>query len=961
MKASPHHRFLTGVLAVVLALTAAVSWAGSNLDADLKLIREVQQKKVTLQYLADPRTKAFLTDLLKDFPEQIRKNFKANITGAYRKQLLTNYDAKMAEVSGDILAAIGDDASREQVITAAEAAPFPLDLAYAGVVKRLADALAFGRAQRIGSTSLISSDAASRQAERIETLLGRFQENAGRDTWEAVGKLYASVPRRDFPIWWYDDAQHDDVPYITHGPATVSALIPQKRKSWTVLVFLNADNDLESSGMKDLNEMEMIGSDENLNIVVQIDRQKGAKGETIEDGNWIGTRRYEVARERTKKIGSKLVANLGERDMGSRRELAEFLTWGVENYPAERFMAVIWNHGAGWVGISYDDESGNNLTIPDIVWACSQAKPALAKANPKHPKFDIIDFDACLMGMIEIAYELRDVCDFMIASEETEPGQGMPYQDTLRPLRETPGITPRMASKAMVAAYVKSFAAGGSQTTKTLGGAPVTKAAYDLSRIQPLVELVSRLGAALDANHDAYTQALIDEYGSFARIRRYSEASFVDLHDLVVRLATIRTMPAEVQNICIDIVKKLGYPKLTDRLSQPVVIRRRTPGAVIWGYNGWKLPPAELRPRGSAVWHSRFVRTPLRGPDEKGDYTCVIGPFSLVVDPVAKKREYVTEINYRIEYTNGKTSPDFTDRTGREYVIVTDFPAESPLIAEGHTQGMGNSYGISVYYPYCLEFRTAYKSLAFARDTAWDEFIARVPAYRATSPVLVTGGMVEDPSSLRPLMASFKDLGLQPDILWDPKVFGYKYGDILQQYRNGVVFTDSVSASSFGEIAPSADDLVRYLDGGGALFLAAQSVEQKNTNMPLLEGFFGFRYVGDDRDLPAMTLTTKSGAAVPVKLNGEDSAQSAKDVTIMEADAPAKAFIKTEDGRVAALAVAGTSSGSGMPYRGVYLGFRFEAVTGAAVRTALVENALDLLAPQLKKLPKPLESSTDGE
>jgi len=702
--------------------------------------------------------------------------------------------------------------------------------------------------------------------------------------------------------------------------------------------------------------MEMIVSDENLNIIVQIDRQKGAKGETIEDGNWIGTRRYEVARERTKKIGSKLVANLGERDMGSRRELAGFLSWGVENYPADHFMAVVWNHGAGWVGISYDDESGSHLTMPDIVWACNQAKPALEKVNPKHPRFDLIDFDACLMGMVEIAYELRDVCDFLIASEETEPGQGMPYQDTLRPLKNTPGITPRRAAQEMVLAYVKSFAQGGSQTTKKLGGAPVTKAAYDLSRIQPLVQLLDKLGVALDASHETYTQALVDAVGAFARIRRYSDASFVDLHDLVVRLASIKEMPEDVRALCLDIVKTLGYPKLSDRLAEPVVIKRRTPCALIWGYNGWKMPPAELRPRGSEIWHSRFVRTPLRGPDANGDYVCAIGPFSLVIDPVAKKREYVSEINYRIEYANGKTSPDFTDRTGREYVVVTQFASDSPLIAEGHTQGMGNSYGMSVYYPYCLEFRTAYKNLQFARDTHWDEFLAKVPQYRANSPVLITGGMVEDPSTLPLLLRSFKALNLQPDILWDPKVFGYKYNDILAQYENGAVFTDSVSVSSFGELAPSADDLTNYLNGGGALFLAAQSVEQKNTNMPLLEGFFKFRYTGDERDIPPLSFTDKNGGAVSFKLNGEDSAQSAKDVTTMEFDAPALPFVKMEDGRIAGLSVVGTSE-SGSIYRGVYLGFRFEAITGEAMRALLLETALKLLLRGAGTLPGPLEST----
>ncbi|HNW36763.1 MAG TPA: hypothetical protein PKM25_17625, partial [Candidatus Ozemobacteraceae bacterium] len=259
---------------------------------------------------------------------------------------------------------------------------------------------------------------------------------------------------------------------------------------------------------------------------------------------------------------------------------------------------------------------------------------------------------------------------------------------------------------------------------------------------------------------------------------------------------------------------------------------------------------------------------------------------------------------------------------------------------------------------YCLEFRTAYKNLQFARDTHWDEFLAKVPQYRANSPVLLTGGMVEDPSTLPLLLRSFKALNLQPDILWDPKVFGYKYNDILEQYRNGAVFTDSISASSFGQLAPSADDLTNYLNAGGALFLAAQSVEQKNTNMPLLESFFKFRYTGDERDIPPLSFNDKNGGAVPFKLNGEDSSQSAKDVTLMEFDAPAMPFVKTEDGRTVGLSVAGTSE-SGNVYHGVYVGFRFEAITGEAVRTSLLEAALKLLVPTLGKLPKPLESTGD--
>ena len=72
-------------------------------------IQEAQLKKLTLNYLADPRSKALLTDLLQGFSAQLKKNFRANITGAYRKVLLGNFDARISELNKDLalLAEIG--------------------------------------------------------------------------------------------------------------------------------------------------------------------------------------------------------------------------------------------------------------------------------------------------------------------------------------------------------------------------------------------------------------------------------------------------------------------------------------------------------------------------------------------------------------------------------------------------------------------------------------------------------------------------------------------------------------------------------------------------------------------------------------------------------------------------------------------------------------------------------------
>jgi len=216
--------------------------------------------------------------------------------------------------------------------------------------------------------------------------------------------------------------------------------------------------------------------------------------------------------------------------------------------------------------------------------------------------------------------------------------------------------------------------------------------------------------------------------------------------------------------------------------------------------------------------------------------------------------------------------------------------------------------------------------------------------------------MVEDATSLGAMLDACDKLRLTVDVLWDPKVFAYRYNDVFAQYKTGLVIADGLSTSSFGDTAPSADNLAWHLANGGSLILAAQGAEQNNVNIRFLEDYFRFSYVTDDRELPTLKFAGPRAGAGTFSFNGNDSAQSAKDVTIMEGAKPAEPFLVTEDGRAGALAIKGTS-GTGNPYRAVFLGFRFEAVDGADNRTLLLQRAVESAAPALlpSALPTPQE------
>ena len=189
--------------------------------------------------------------------------------------------------------------------------------------------------------------------------------------------------------------------------------------SWTVMVFLNADNNLERFGISDVNEMESVGSSSDVNIIVLMDR---VDGYDTTNGNWKDAKRWRIVKDTNSSImNTSGATNMGEIDMGDPQTVIDFVNWCKTNYPADHYMLDIWNHGAGLSydksftekGISFDDTDGNNLTTQDIGDILNTTG-----------FIDVVGFDACLMQLPEINYECRGYVDYMVASEETEPGDG---------------------------------------------------------------------------------------------------------------------------------------------------------------------------------------------------------------------------------------------------------------------------------------------------------------------------------------------------------------------------------------------------------------------------------------------------------------------------------------------------------------------------------------------------------
>ncbi len=249
---------------------------------------------------------------------------------------------------------------------------------------------------------------------------------------------------------------------------------------WTFMVYLDGDNNLEGAGIDDFLEMSSIGSNENVKIVVQFDRTAGH--DTTHD-DWETCKRFYITKNMTPHAANAL-DDIGEANMGDPATLTSFIDWATTQYPANNYALIMWDHGDGWRNDKIEaftkalkmaksgkntEEIRNSLkeeeqlmfkvicsddTNSDHLYM-SEVKSALNNATVD---VDLLGFDACLMGMIEVAHHIKDTgAAVMVASEETEPGDGWPYTEILGDLQSNPTWTPAQLGISIVDRYYESY------------------------------------------------------------------------------------------------------------------------------------------------------------------------------------------------------------------------------------------------------------------------------------------------------------------------------------------------------------------------------------------------------------------------------------------------------------------------------------------------------------------------
>jgi hypothetical protein len=316
------------------------------------------------------------------------------------------------------------------------------------------------------------------------------------------------------------------------APYTITPTTTTTSK-WTVMVFMNAANDLYAFSPLNMNQMERVAQNEqNVRFVVQW-KQAFIPGIST-NPTFQGTRRYLVKPDQTNGIASQLIQDMGSQvDMGDKQTLQQFIQWAKTYYPAERYCLVIWNHGNGWRrrpgkdepitrAVSYDDETGNSIQV----WELSQAIGQ---------QLDIVSWDASLMQMMEVAYEIKDQAKFVVGSEESPPGEGLPYDLVFDDFRDNPNATTAALSKSFV---------DGMLAVPGYNNRKITQSVIDTSKLDALATALDTLAGELIANQQAASLWVQQVRNQSQSYRPTTFRVYRDIWDMADRLQFASNIPS---------------------------------------------------------------------------------------------------------------------------------------------------------------------------------------------------------------------------------------------------------------------------------------------------------------------------------------------------------------------------------------------------------------------------------
>ena len=309
---------------------------------------------------------------------------------------------------------------------------------------------------------------------------------------------------------------------------------------WTIMVYITGDN-LNQYAFEDINEMEsaltkLPGS---VKIVTAWDQPSyGSKTYATGGGSQPAWSTYGLsvlqADANMNSIKSPFDLSRSEQNTGDPATLETFITWGVLQAPADRYILQIWDHGSGLTGSNFDRESGNDgLEVQEVVDVLDRSGV---------PAFEILSYDNCLMGMAEIGFSLAtNLNGYFVASEDLIKGAGQDYRRAYQALATNPATT----TAAQVAAGMV-FAFGGQYPTSANGFD--TFSAAKTSAYAGVATALRTFTLASDPLGGIERAAIMGVRNAIGGFRRDQGSAYRDLGTFMANIVAHTTLPIEIRD-----------------------------------------------------------------------------------------------------------------------------------------------------------------------------------------------------------------------------------------------------------------------------------------------------------------------------------------------------------------------------------------------------------------------------
>jgi hypothetical protein len=247
--------------------------------------------------------------------------------------------------------------------------------------------------------------------------------------------------------------------------------------SWNFMYYIAGDNNLEEYALENINQLEKLDLPDNINITFFIDRSEDFD---TSDGNWTESRYGIISQDLDENSINSPMESIGEQNTGDGNTVTNFINWSSEIVEADNYALIIFDHGGGISGVAFDDDSKHDgLGIEELT-------SAIETSNID--KFDVVGFDTCLQGIADQFYALKDVSEYVYASEEvawSDYFDKEKFFDTFVNIDSFDGAD-------VAKGYVEMFQ-NYDEEGRITGGRDITGSAVDSTKIEAVVTAVGEL------------------------------------------------------------------------------------------------------------------------------------------------------------------------------------------------------------------------------------------------------------------------------------------------------------------------------------------------------------------------------------------------------------------------------------------------------------------------------------